>query len=179
MGLADRAKQCPKGYCYYKYVQSTAATKTAVGNLVTADGGLASTAGPTAGVPDYGGDGRLADNWKLWRIQYEDFRTLTAMDRESSPVQLALFRHMIGPPALRVKNGFTYSPDEYRGDWQVVMAKMEWYYLGESNETYERYIFNQRRQQHSESLDAFVLSLKSLTRSCNFCAYLEESLIRD
>ncbi|VDP81732.1 unnamed protein product [Echinostoma caproni] len=36
--------------------------------------------------------GRLADNWNLWRTQYGDFRTLTEMDRESSPVQLALFR---------------------------------------------------------------------------------------
>ncbi|VDP84722.1 unnamed protein product, partial [Echinostoma caproni] len=58
--------------------------------------------------------GRLADNWNRWRTQYGDFRTLTEMDRESSPVQLALFRHTIGPDALRVINGFTYSPDEDR-----------------------------------------------------------------
>ncbi|VDP94211.1 unnamed protein product, partial [Echinostoma caproni] len=92
--------------------------------------------------------GRLADNWDLWRTQYGDFRTLTEMDRESSLVQLASFRHTNGPNALRVINGFTYSPDEDRVVWQVVMAKMERYCLGESNETYERYIFNQRKQQH-------------------------------
>ncbi|VDP77712.1 unnamed protein product [Echinostoma caproni] len=61
--------------------------------------------------------GRLADNWNLWRTQYEDFRSMTAMDRESSPVQLALFCHTISPAALRVVNGFTYSPDEDGGDW--------------------------------------------------------------
>ncbi|VDP23472.1 unnamed protein product [Echinostoma caproni] len=33
--------------------------------------------------------GRLADNWRLWRTQYADFRTLTEMDRASIPVQLA------------------------------------------------------------------------------------------
>ncbi|VDP96039.1 unnamed protein product [Echinostoma caproni] len=101
------------------------------------------------------------------------------MDHESSSVQLALFRHTIGPDALRVINGFTYSPDEDRTDWQVVMAKMERYCLGESNETFERYIFNQRKQQHGEPLNTFVLELKSLAGSCNFCACLEESLIRD
>ncbi|VDP18820.1 unnamed protein product [Echinostoma caproni] len=45
------------------------------------------------------------------------------MDRESSPVQLALFRYTIGPAALRVMNGFTYSPNEDRGDWQVSLAR--------------------------------------------------------
>ncbi|VDP93590.1 unnamed protein product [Echinostoma caproni] len=105
---------------------------------------------------------RLDDNWRLWRTQYGDFRTLAAMNSKSSPAQLALFRHTIGPAAVRVINGFTYCPDEDRGDWQVVKTKVEQYCLGESNETYERYIFNQRRQQHGESLDAFVLSLTSL-----------------
>ncbi|VDP73507.1 unnamed protein product [Echinostoma caproni] len=101
------------------------------------------------------------------------------MNRESSPVQLALFRHTFGPAALRVINGLTYSPDKERGDWQVVVVKMEQYCLGESNETCERYIFNRRRPQHGESLDAFVLWLKSLDRSCNFFACLEKRLIRD
>ncbi|VDP93047.1 unnamed protein product [Echinostoma caproni] len=66
--------------------------------------------------------GRLADNGRLWRTQYGDFRTLTAMDRESSPVQLV---RTIGLAALRVINGFTNSPHEDRGEWQVMMTKME------------------------------------------------------
>ncbi|VDP72665.1 unnamed protein product [Echinostoma caproni] len=82
------------------------------------------------------------------------------MDRESSPVQLAWFRHTIGPAALRVVNGFTYSPDEDRGYWQVVISKMEQYCFGESNETYERDIFNQRRQQHADRVNSVQLPAK-------------------
>ncbi|VDP93692.1 unnamed protein product [Echinostoma caproni] len=101
------------------------------------------------------------------------------MDRESSSMELGLFRHTTGPVALRVINRFAYRPVKDSADWQMVIAKMERYCPGESNETYERFIFKYRRQQRAESLSAFVQSLKSLTRSCNFRACLEERLIKD
>ena len=51
--------------------------------------------------------------------------------------------------------------------------------VGELNETYERYIFNLRNQRSDESIDEYVTELKHLSKSCNFCDCLCDSLLRD
>ena len=50
--------------------------------------------------------------------------------------------------------------------------------MGETNETFERYIFRRQSQEESETIDTYVSVLRSLVRSSNFGA-LEDSLLRD
>jgi len=52
------------------------------------------------------------------------------------------------------------------------------YCIGETNVTYERYIFNQRVQQPSESIEDYVADLRKLASTCQF-QELEDSLICD
>ena len=51
--------------------------------------------------------------------------------------------------------------------------------IGELNETFERYTFNSRNQQENESIDAYVTALRTLTKTCNFCDCMRDSIIRD
>ena len=45
--------------------------------------------------------------------------------------------------------------------WQssMVLEKMEKYCIGECNETYKIYVFNQRDQESNESVDAYVTAV--------------------
>ena len=61
---------------------------------------------------------------------------------------------------------------------QPVLERLEKHCVGETNETFERYIFRRRSQEESETIDTYVSVLRSLVRSCNFGA-LEDSLLRD
>ena len=58
------------------------------------------------------------------------------------------------------------------------MEAFDRYCIGETNVTYERYVFNQRVQQPGESIDDFVADLRKLANNCQF-EQLEDSLIRD
>jgi hypothetical protein len=51
-------------------------------------------------------------------------------------------------------------------------------FCGETNETYERYKFNKRDQEQSETIDTYVASIRTLSKTCNY-GEIEESLIRD
>ena len=51
--------------------------------------------------------------------------------------------------------------------------------IGETNETYERYVFNSRDQKEDESIDAYVGEPRTLAQSCNFCTCLDDTLICD
>ena len=59
------------------------------------------------------------------------------------------------------------------------MIEMEKKSIGEVNEIYERYCFNKRDKLSTESVNCFVVELKTLAKTCNFCNCLRDSLIRD
>ena len=80
----------------------------------------------------------LANNWKLWKEKYNYFVT-SRLDRESSPYQLAMFKHTSGNDALKVIKTISYTEGEDSNNLRVVMAKMEKHCIGEVNEIYERY----------------------------------------
>ena len=50
--------------------------------------------------------GEVADNWKLWKEKYNNYFVISRLDRESSPYQLAMFKHTIGDDALKVIKTF-------------------------------------------------------------------------
>ena len=48
--------------------------------------------------------------------------------------------------------------------------------IGEVNETYKHYIFNQWNQGQDESINAYIIALQSLVKTCGFCDSLADSL---
>ena len=60
----------------------------------------------------------------------------------------------------------------------IVLALLEKYFIGETNEIYERYLFNKREQESRESFDAYLTNLRSLAKTCIF-GELRDNLIRD
>ena len=90
--------------------------------------------------------GEVAENWKLWKEKNINYFVISRLDRESSPYQLAMFKHTISDDALKVIKTFSYTEGEDSNNWLVVMAKMEKYCfcIAEVNEIYERYCFTKR-----------------------------------
>ena len=79
---------------------------------------------------------------------------------------------------LDVYDAFVFETPEQGKDIDIVLEKFEQYCIGETNETYERYRFNKCDQKEHETIDAYVTSLRTLAKTCNF-GQLENDLIRD
>ena len=61
-----------------------------------------------------------------------------------------------------------------------IVEKFEEFCIGETNETYERFMFNRRNQEENESIEQYVTAIRKLAQTCNyFCNSLSDSLIRD
>ena len=73
-------------------------------------------------------------------------------------------------------NTLTFTEEE--NQLSHILTKLETLLIGEVNETYERFRFNQRQQQDGETFDIYLTVLKSLAKTCNF-ADLQVSLLRD
>ena len=53
------------------------------------------------------------------------------------------------------------------------------HFIGETNDTYERYVFNKSDQKTDESVEDYIGALRTLASTCNFCDCLKDSLLRD
>ena len=84
----------------------------------------------------------------------------------------------LGSDRLKICNSLTFSTVETK-DMKTVIMKLEETFIGELNKTYERYMFNLRKQQSDESIDDYVTDLRNLAKSSKFCDCLGESFLRD
>ncbi|KAJ8023030.1 hypothetical protein HOLleu_38095 [Holothuria leucospilota] len=109
---------------------------------------------------------------------FEGYCIITQLHSHDAVYQKAVFLHCIGPVGVKIYNSLTFADDEDENDIKIIMTKLDTYFIGESNETYERYVFNKRDQQAGETVDAYVANLRTLAKTCNF-GDLEESLIKD
>lgn len=121
---------------------------------------------------------KLAENWKTWKQTFDDFSILSNLQGQSHERQLAMFRYSLGEKARSILNTLNVSKEDLKNPSAVIEA-FERYCLGYSNETFERFKFFKRDQLQGESIDQYVTCLKEISRSCNFCNCMRESLIRD
>jgi hypothetical protein len=116
-------------------------------------------------------------NWQLWKQMWQNFVILSQLNKQPPEIQTALFLHSIGPHALKIYNGFNVSSNEQ--NLQTIIAKFDNFIIGELNDTYERYVFNNRKQENGETIEHYVGILRHLSSTCKFCDCFIDSLIRD
>lgn len=65
-------------------------------------------------------------------------------------------------------NSFDLSEENWKKLSEIIKG-FDNFANGETNETYEQYVFNSHDQKEGESIDAYVGELRTLAQSCNFC----------
>ena len=163
---------------------STAATSTTT--TATAGTGTAPITHTTMSSPAHGlkppgklnTSGNLADAWKSYKQVWENYSLISGLNSQTEDYKVAFFLHCVGTEGLKIYNGFQFE-NENDKILNKVLEKFDEFTLGQTNETYERYIFNSRNQEAQESIDAYVTALRNLVKSCNFCDCMRDTLIRD
>ena len=122
--------------------------------------------------------GNLAVNWKKFRRIWENYEIATHLNKQESSLRVATLLSCIGSDVLDIFDGLSFDTEADRQDINKVLEKLEAYCIGETNETYERYVFNKRDQQQGESFDSYLSALRSLIKTCNF-GTLQDNLLRD
>ena len=122
--------------------------------------------------------GNLAVNWKKFRRIWENYEIATHLNKQDSSLRVATLLSCIGSDVLDIFDGLSFDTEADRQDINKVLEKLEAYCIGETNETYERYVFNKRDQQQDESFDSYLSALRSLIKTCNF-GTLQDDLLRD
>ena len=98
-----------------------------------------------------------AEEWKLFSQIWDNYAIITDLKKRKKPYQRAVFLNTIGTEGLRLVNTLVFEtkPDgtqEDKDDVDLLITKLTSLIVGQTNETYERYIFNKRDQRPDESI---------------------------
>src|SRR6056300_251020 len=88
-------------------------------------------------------DGCLSTNWKRFKRNWSNYEIASRLNKEPKELRTATLLTCIGSDALEVFDGFVFTGGEDK-DIDVILQKFDDYYIGSTNEIYERYKFNSR-----------------------------------
>ena len=104
----------------------------------------------------------VAANWKKFKRAWDNYAVVVRLQRFDEEYNTATFLSAIGEEALEIYEGMTFNPPESSKVLDSVVQKFEEYCIGQTNETFERYLFNSRSQKEDESIDHYVSALRTL-----------------
>ncbi|XP_032241511.2 uncharacterized protein K02A2.6-like [Nematostella vectensis] len=122
--------------------------------------------------------GSLANNWKTFKRLWINYEIASQLDKQRMELRTATLISCIGPEALEIYDGLPFANEEDKTNINRIMELMEAHCVGETNEIYERYLFNRRNQENGESVESFIAALRSLAKTCNY-GELQDGMIRD
>lgn len=112
-------------------------------------------------------EGNVAENWRVFKQNFDIFATAIELDAKKQEVQVAIFLNTIGPEAVEVFNTLNLSTENAAKYEEVIKAFSE-FCKPKKNEVYETYMFFNRRQKDNEPFDNYLMDIKKLVRTCGF-----------
>ena len=91
----------------------------------------------------------------LFFKRWPNYALLTRLDCKPRVIQIAILENCLGDDAMRIYQGIQFdTPDSDRTVQDILQALSE-YVVGIVNETYEIFVFRQRKQEESKAFDIF------------------------
>lgn len=133
-------------------------------------------------------EGNVHENWKRLKRHFIVYLGATGKDpdmtgksdQEIKAVKKTKARTLLnvaGEEAIDVAATFNLS-DEDLDDYEKLVQAFDNYAKPKTNETYERFVFNQCVQEEGEMYDHFLTRAKTLIKSCGY-GEQEDSLLKD
>ena len=122
----------------------------------------------TSDLPKLDLDTDRGSDFAAWHQQWLAYRSLSGLGSEQAAKQVQALQLCFSRETLNIVEnlGLTNAQKKYQA---LIIAALKVHVDGQINETVERRNLRQRKQQSGESFDDFLVSLRELTKTCNFC----------
>ncbi|CAL9695394.1 unnamed protein product [Knipowitschia caucasica] len=118
------------------------------------------------------------EHWPEWRQQFQRYRVATKLNLEDGEVQVCTLLYSLGKEAEQVYKTFVFEEGEDDDDYEIVLGKLDNYFIPKVNTIHERARFHQRTQRSGETAEEYIRTLHELADTCDFGRVKEEN-IRD
>ena len=108
-------------------------------------------------------------DFAAWKLQWDSYTSLSGLAGEDAQKQVQALMLCFSRETLSIVRNLGLTEEENRSVESIIRA-IKRYVEGHVNETVERRNFRKRMQQVGEAFDDFLVSLRELVKTCNFCS---------
>ena len=108
-------------------------------------------------------------DFKAWKSQWDAYLSLSGLGEQAPAKQVQALTLCLSRETVTIVDNLGLS-DAQRSDAGEIVAAIQQYVEGQVNESVERRNFRRRSQQPGESFDDFLVSLRELAKTGNFCS---------
>ena len=105
-------------------------------------------------------------DFKAWQSQWDAYVSLSGLDKQSQAKQVQALTLCFSRETVTIVS----LTDAQKGNAKHIVTAIQQYVEGQLNESVERRNFRRRAQQPGETVDDFLVSLRELAKTCNFCS---------
>lgn len=118
-------------------------------------------------------------DFKAWQTQWDAYLSLSGLDKQSPAKQVQALTLCFSRETVTIVDNLGLTTEQQANAGEIIKA-IKRYVEGQVNESVERRNFRKRIQQPGECFDDFLVSLRELAKTCNFCSDgCREKNIRD
>ena len=108
-------------------------------------------------------------DFKAWKSQWSAYFNLSGLNNQPAAKQVQALTLCFSRETVTIVDNLGLT-DTQRASVDQTITAIEAYVQGQINETVERRNFRRRVQQEGETFDDFLVSLRELAKTCNFCS---------
>ena len=108
-------------------------------------------------------------DFMAWKAQWESYMSLSGLSEESAEKKVQALTLCFSRETLSIVQNLGLSDDDKK-DVTAIIAAIKKYVDGHINESVERRNFRRRTQHPGETFDDYLLSLRELVKTYNFCS---------
>jgi len=108
-------------------------------------------------------------DFSAWQTQWESYVSLSGPSEESAVKQVQALTLCFSHETLTIVDNLSLTTEDRKSVTAIIRA-IKKYVTGHINELVKRQNFRCRTQQPGESFDDYLVSLRELVKTCNFCS---------
>ena len=108
-------------------------------------------------------------DFKAWKTQWTSYSTLSGLSNASAETKVQVLSLCLSRETLAVVNNLGLT-EEQKQDAEAIITVVKRHIDGQLNESVERRNLRRRTQQPGESFDDFLVALRELAKTYNYCS---------
>ena len=109
-----------------------------------------------------------ADDFKVWHRKWNAYMRISGLDEEPETQQVDILTLSLSNSTLKVVENLRLT-DAQRNDTEEIIKALQEHIEGKVNKYVERRKLRQRVQEHGETFEDYMVSLRQIASSCKYC----------
>ena len=124
-------------------------------------------------------DDNIAISWKTWQKAWKRFEIATGVYKQDGVVRVSTLLSIIGEDGVKTFDTFTWAEGESEDNIDHVLKKFDEHCEPRTQVIYERYRFNNRKQEQGENVSTYLTELRTIARNCDHESITPDEILRD